>query len=66
LSSLTPEIQRIPETSIYTQAESIPEFGWREPIVVEGSSMIVWGHTKWVAEGSTSSPQEGSREEGEQ
>jgi hypothetical protein len=56
----------IPETSIDTEAESIPEFGWREPIVVDSSRAFFSGHTKWAAEGSAYPPQKGSLEEGEQ
>jgi hypothetical protein len=56
----------IPKTAINTEAESVPEFGWREPIVADRSRMIVSGHTKWVPRDRSPHHKRGLSEEDEQ
>jgi DNA modification methylase len=41
--------REIPQAAIDKVAESIKEFGWRQPIVVDRESVIVAGHTRLLA-----------------
>jgi len=40
---------RINDAAVDAVAESIRRFGFRQPIVVDGESIIVCGHTRWKA-----------------
>jgi DNA modification methylase len=40
---------RINDAAVEAVAESIRRFGFRQPIVVDGDSVIVCGHTRWKA-----------------
>ncbi|MEE9296974.1 MAG: ParB N-terminal domain-containing protein [Phycisphaerae bacterium] len=40
---------RVNDTAVDAVAKSIREFGFRQPIVVDGDSVIVVGHTRWKA-----------------
>ena len=40
---------RINDTAVDAVAESIRQFGWRQPIVVDGDDVIICGHTRWKA-----------------
>jgi DNA modification methylase len=40
---------RINDAAVDAVAESIKQFGWRQPIVVDGDDFIVCGHTRWKA-----------------
>jgi DNA modification methylase len=37
------------DAAVDAVVKSIREFGWRQPIVVDGESVIVVGHTRWKA-----------------
>ncbi len=41
--------RKIPQQAIDKVAASIREFGWRQPVVVDGEGVIVCGHTRWLA-----------------
>ena len=41
--------RHIPQTAVDKVAASIQEFGWRQPIVVDGEGVIVVGHTRYKA-----------------
>src|SRR6266481_7635220 len=41
--------RKIPQQAIDKVAASIQEFGWRQPIVVDGEGVIICGHTRWLA-----------------
>src|SRR5882672_4400978 len=41
--------RKIPQQAIDKVAASIQEFGWRQPVVVDGEGVIVCGHTRWLA-----------------
>ncbi len=41
--------REIPQSAIDKVAASIKEFGWRQPIVVDGEGVIVAGHTRLLA-----------------
>src|SRR5436305_14726754 len=40
---------RVNEAAVESVAASIREFGWRQPIVVDGQGIIIVGHTRWKA-----------------
>ncbi|RIK57258.1 MAG: chromosome partitioning protein ParB [Nitrospira sp.] len=40
---------RLNDTAVDVVAESIKQFGFRQPIVVDGDNVIVVGHTRWKA-----------------
>ncbi|HOI54894.1 MAG TPA: ParB N-terminal domain-containing protein [Phycisphaerae bacterium] len=40
---------RINDGAVDAVAASVREFGWRQPIVVDGDGVIVVGHTRWKA-----------------
>ena len=40
---------RINDAAVEAVAESIKQFGWRQPIVVDPNGIIVVGHTRWKA-----------------
>jgi len=40
---------RLNDQAVDAVAASIREFGWRQPIVVDGQNIIVAGHTRWKA-----------------
>lgn len=40
---------RINDKSVDDVAESIKEFGWQQPIVVDKDNVIIVGHTRWKA-----------------
>lgn len=40
---------RINEAAVDAVARSIREFGFRQPIVVDGDGVIICGHTRWKA-----------------
>lgn len=40
---------RVNDQAVDAVARSIQEFGWRQPIVVDGDGVIVVGHTRWKA-----------------
>ena len=40
---------RINDAAVDAVAESIRQFGFRQPVVVDGDGMIVVGHTRWKA-----------------
>lgn len=39
----------IPERAITVVADSIKEFGWQQPIVIDNNNEIIAGHTRWLA-----------------
>jgi DNA modification methylase len=41
--------RKIPPTAVDKVAASIQEFGWRQPIVVDGKGVIICGHTRLLA-----------------
>lgn len=41
--------RRIPQDAIDAVAKSISEFGWRQPIVVDGEGVVIAGHTRLLA-----------------
>lgn len=41
--------RQIPPAAIAKVAASIREFGWRQPIVVDGESVVIAGHTRLLA-----------------
>src|SRR5258708_12535988 len=41
--------RKIPQQAIDKVAASIQEFGWRQPIVIDGEGVIICGHTRWLA-----------------
>src|SRR5215471_892921 len=41
--------RKIPVTAVDKVAASIQEFGWRQPIVVDGKGVIICGHTRLLA-----------------
>src|SRR6266851_7873065 len=41
--------RKIPQQAIDKVAASIQEFGWRQPVVVDGEGVIICGHTRWLA-----------------
>src|SRR5882762_5724087 len=50
--SITPyarNARKIPQQAIDKVAASIQEFGWRQPIVIDGQGVIICGHTRWLA-----------------
>ena len=52
IDSITPyarNARKMPQQAIEKVAASIQEFGWRQPIVVDGQGVIVCGHTRWLA-----------------
>ena len=40
---------RVNDDAVEAVARSLQEFGWRQPIVVDGEGVIVVGHTRWKA-----------------
>ncbi len=44
--------RKIPQQAIDKVAASIQEFGWRQPVVVDGEGVIICGHTRWIRAGS--------------
>jgi DNA modification methylase len=52
IESITPyarNARKIPQQAIDKVAASIREFGWRQPVVVDGEGVIICGHTRWLA-----------------
>src|SRR6266403_3724928 len=52
IGSITPyarNARKIPQQAIDKVAASIQEFGWRQPIVIDGEGVIICGHTRWLA-----------------
>lgn len=45
----TRNARKIPESAITKVARSIKEFGWQQPIVVDGEGVILAGHTRLLA-----------------
>lgn len=41
--------RKIPAKAVEKVAASIQEFGWRQPIVIDGEGIIICGHTRWLA-----------------
>src|SRR3984893_7865652 len=41
--------RKIPPQAVDKVAASIHEFGWRQPIVVDGAGVIIFGHTRLLA-----------------
>src|SRR5436309_10787173 len=41
--------RKIPVSAVDKVAASIHEFGWRQPIVVDGKGVIICGHTRLLA-----------------
>lgn len=41
--------RRIPEKAIKAVANSIKEFGWKSPVVIDKDNVIVAGHTRYKA-----------------
>src|SRR5205814_8161234 len=41
--------RKIPASAVTKVAASIKEFGWRQPIVVDGKGVIICGHTRLLA-----------------
>ena len=40
---------RVNDSAVDAIAASLREFGWRQPIVVDGEGVIIVGHTRWKA-----------------
>jgi ParB-like chromosome segregation protein Spo0J len=52
ISRITPyarDARKIPPSAVDKVAASTREFGWRQPIVVDAQSVIICGHTRWLA-----------------
>jgi hypothetical protein len=52
ISSITPYQKNprvIPDSAVKKVADSIKEFGWNQPIVVDKNSVIIVGHTRYLA-----------------
>ncbi len=52
LGKMTPygrNARKIPPQAVDKVAASIREFGWRQPIVVDGQGVIICGHTRLLA-----------------
>lgn len=52
IETITPyarNARKIPAQAVDKVAASIQEFGWRQPVVVDGEGVIVCGHTRWLA-----------------
>src|SRR6266699_4439119 len=52
IETITPyerNARKIPQQAIDKVAASIQEFGWRQPIVVDGQGVIICGHTRLLA-----------------
>jgi ParB-like chromosome segregation protein Spo0J len=52
IETITPyarNARKIPQQAIDKVAASIQEFGWRQPVVVDGQGVIICGHTRWLA-----------------
>src|SRR6266568_3062855 len=52
IETITPyarNARKIPQQAIDKVAASIQEFGWRQPIVVDGAGVIICGHTRLLA-----------------
>jgi DNA modification methylase len=52
IETITPyarNARKIPQQAVDKVAASIKEFGWRQPVVVDGEGVIVCGHTRWLA-----------------
>src|SRR5438270_3740106 len=41
--------RKIPQEAVDKVAASIREFGWRQPVVVDGDGLIICGHTRLLA-----------------
>ncbi len=41
--------RKIPPQAVDKVANSIREFGWRQPVVVDRHGVIICGHTRWLA-----------------
>jgi DNA modification methylase len=44
-----PNNPRVNDAAVDAVAASIRDFGWRQPIVVDGQGVIIVGHTRWKA-----------------
>jgi DNA modification methylase len=52
IETITPyarNARKIPQQAVDKVAASIKEFGWRQPVVVDGQGVIICGHTRWLA-----------------
>ena len=49
ITSYVRNARKIPQQAIDKVAASIQEFGWRQPIVVDGQGVIICGHTRLLA-----------------
>ena len=52
LSDLHPYVENprsISQEAVDKVAASLLEFGWRQPVVIDGEGVIVVGHTRWMA-----------------
>src|SRR6266481_5940728 len=52
IETITPyarNARKIPAQAVDKVAASIKEFGWRQPVVVDGRGVIICGHTRWLA-----------------
>jgi ParB-like chromosome segregation protein Spo0J len=43
------ENPRVNDAAVDSVARSLKEFGWRQPVVVDGDGVIIVGHTRWKA-----------------
>ena len=41
--------RKIPEEAVEAVAESIRQYGFRQPIVIDRKNTIIVGHTRWLA-----------------
>ena len=53
--------RKVPERAIEKVAASIKEFGWRVPIVVDKTGVIICGHTRLLAAKTRPFPRAGTR-----
>jgi len=40
---------RVNDAAVEAVAASLKEFGWRQPVVIDGDGVIIVGHTRWKA-----------------
>lgn len=41
--------RKIPQRAVEVVARSLQEFGWQQPLVVDGDGFLIVGHTRWQA-----------------
>jgi ParB-like chromosome segregation protein Spo0J len=49
--------RKISQAAVDKVASSIKEFGWRQPIVVDGEGVVIAGHTRLLATKKLSLPE---------